>query len=163
MHPEKIKLTPVSNKPASIGNIEATELYKEPRREIFYDISSTGGLSFLGQDDNYFKTPIQQDLIDEHKYKAGKVEPDISYRQTNEDEVIEDRNTLLARKYVMEHNISPEDLARLEILNSRLRILLPPVSEQEIMFAENLQLDLKKIRESTTNILSELKDDLDKS
>jgi hypothetical protein len=71
---------------------------------------------------------------------------------TNEvDRVAEQRAILLAKRYEMRH-LSREQEIRLEMLNERLKVLLPPVTEAELMLLEQMAVQVKNARDRIAEI-----------
>lgn len=98
-------------------------------------------------------TPIERELKDGQPTAArpartviddGSAPPDPHL--TDIDRVAEQRGFLLAKRYEMRH-LSREQEIRLEMLNERLKVLLPPVTESELMILEQMAIQVKSARE----------------
>ena len=71
--------------------------------------------------------------------------------ETEIDRVAAQRATLLAKRYETRH-LSREQETRLEMLNERLKVLLPPVTEAELVVLEKMALDVKRATERVAEI-----------
>ncbi len=70
---------------------------------------------------------------------------------TEVDRVAAQRATLLAKRYETRH-LSREQETRLEMLNERLKVLLPPVTEAELLFLEQMAVQVKRATERVAEI-----------
>jgi hypothetical protein len=96
-------------------------------------------------------TPIERE-INNGQHTALRQEQDVadsapsptSAAPSSEmDRVAAHRATLLAKRYETRH-LSREQETRLEMLNERLKILLPPVTEEELVLIEQMALEAKR-------------------
>jgi hypothetical protein len=105
-------------------------------------------------------TPIERELRNGQKSTAVKQARVITDHAsvapgaapaTEVDRVAAQRATLLAKRYETRH-LSREQETRLEMLNERLKVLLPPVTEAELQLLEQMALQVKRATERVAEI-----------
>jgi len=104
-------------------------------------------------------TPIERELengqnaaVAESRAVIGRTpEPSDTAHSTEVDRVAEHRAILLAKRYETRH-LSREQETRLEMLNERLKVLLPPVTEAELVLLEQMAVQVKSARERIAEI-----------
>jgi hypothetical protein len=118
--------------------------------------------SIPGGESNYDPTPMQREIDEAWNPSSGRqtqttqaaVEEQAMFTAGDLDEaerIADQRAFLLAQRYAL-RGASKEQQARLNLLTERLKVLLPPVTEEELETLEKIALSGQAVRDRFAEI-----------
>jgi len=138
-------------------NVNNDSNIKFEETNMLEDYVSESKIPFFDSITNVFFNRVFSNLLSINKTELNIY--DTEYTLFNEDEIEitnKDRISLLLRKYISK-DTKYEEITRLQILNDKIKKLLPSVSEEQYNFAENVVQDINKINKKINKYNRRLK------